>query len=161
MRTLTPSWIIESAMVAILPVSPSAFWMSAFTPASSNAFCRYGLSKDSHRADDCVSGRITPTWAPPPAAGEEDAAAPALEDVAVPPPLELEPQAATASEPAATAARVPTRLLRMLRSFPGTANGSRDDSSRMSRAGGHMPRSSPGEARVCCGRKHMAPATGT
>src|ERR671932_1469711 len=82
MRTLTPSWIIESAIVANLFLSPSAFWMSALTPAASNACCRYGLSNDSHRADDCVSGRITPTWAPPAAGAEDDdaAAAPPLDD---------------------------------------------------------------------------------
>src|SRR3954462_15597791 len=68
-RTLTPSWIIESAMVANLFLSPRAFWMSALTPAASNACCRYGLSNDSHRCDDCVSGRVTPTWARPPAGG--------------------------------------------------------------------------------------------
>src|ERR671939_1096371 len=77
MRTLTPSWIIESAIVANLFLSPRAFWMSALTPAASNACCRYGLSNDSQRADDWVSGRITPTWAPPPAPLLEPPPAPA------------------------------------------------------------------------------------
>src|SRR5512141_1686477 len=83
MRTLTPSWIIESAMVAILVLSPRAFWMSTLTLASSNAFCRYGLSKASQRTEDWVSGRITPTWAPPEAFELDDEDDPPLLD---PPP---------------------------------------------------------------------------
>src|SRR3954468_2294548 len=110
-RTLTPSWIIESAMVANLFLSPSAFWMSALTPAASNACWRYGLSNDSHRAEDCVSGRITPTWAPPPPADDEPPAAPELEVL-----LEL-PQAARPRAPTAPTATTPTKRMRMLRSF--------------------------------------------
>src|SRR4051812_46756185 len=60
-RTDTPSWIMPSAIDTNLLLSPSAFWMSAVTPASLNALVSSGLSKLSHRADDCVSGRITPT----------------------------------------------------------------------------------------------------
>src|SRR5579872_1437221 len=60
-RTETPSWIIPSAMDTNLVLSPRAFWMSAETPASVNALVRSGLSKLSQRAEDCVSGRITPT----------------------------------------------------------------------------------------------------
>src|SRR3954447_19983691 len=112
-RTLTPSWIIESAMVANLFLSPSAFWMSALTPAASNACWRYGLSNDSQRAEDCVSGRITPTWAPPPAADDElPPAEPVLEVLL----LEL-PQAARPRAPTAPMATSPTKRMRMLRSF--------------------------------------------
>src|SRR5664279_1727479 len=53
--------------------------MSTLTPAASNAFLRFGVSCCSHRDDDWVSGRMTPTCAPPPAAGAlETAAAAAL-----------------------------------------------------------------------------------
>src|SRR3954453_6365325 len=114
MRTLTPSWIIESAMVANLFLSPRAFWMSALTPAASNACCRYGLSNDSHRCDDCVSGRITPTCAPPPAADEElPPALPGLEPLLL---LGL-PQAERPRAPTAPMATSPTKRMRMLRSF--------------------------------------------
>src|SRR4051794_30512520 len=40
--------------------SPSAFWMVASTPAALKAFSSCGRSALSHRADDFVSGRITP-----------------------------------------------------------------------------------------------------
>src|SRR3954454_21523109 len=100
-------------MVANLFLSPSAFWMSALTPAASNACWRYGLSNDSQRAEDCVSGRITPTWAPPPAADAElPPAEPGLELLL----LEL-PQAARPRAPTAPMATSPTKRMRMLRSF--------------------------------------------
>src|SRR6476646_5496562 len=69
--TLAPLVIIWSAMVAILVLSPSAFWMSYWTPAALNASPRYLRSAVSQRADDFESGRITPILpltAPPPAA---------------------------------------------------------------------------------------------
>src|SRR5450755_865932 len=54
--------------------------MSTLTPAASNAFLRFGVSCCSQRDDDWVSGRMTPTCAPPPAAGAvELGAAGALE----------------------------------------------------------------------------------
>src|SRR4051794_32290196 len=68
--TLAPLVIIWSAMVAILALSPSAFWMSNWTPAALNASVRYLRSAVSHRTDDFESGRITPIFpdAAPPAA---------------------------------------------------------------------------------------------
>src|SRR5690348_16668665 len=104
---------MESAIEANLFLSPRAFWMSDLMPAASNACFRYGLSNDSHRCDDCVSGRITPTWAPPPPA--EDELPPAV-PVLLPPPLEL-PQAARPRAPTAPMATSPTKRMRMLRSF--------------------------------------------
>src|SRR5690349_9364529 len=68
MRTLTPLVIIWSAIVWNWATSPWAFWMSYSTPAASKASFRYLASAVSHRADDLVSGRITPTLGvvPPP-----------------------------------------------------------------------------------------------
>src|SRR5665213_1085708 len=78
MRTLTPSWIMPCAMLWNLALSPSAFWMSALMPAAENALFRAGRLAVSHRVDDWVSGRITPTVAPVAAgaleAGADDAA---------------------------------------------------------------------------------------
>src|SRR5665213_3770999 len=74
MRTLTPSWIMPCAMLWNLALSPSAFWMSALMPAAENALFRAGRSAVSHRVDDWVSGRITPTVAPD-AAGALEATA--------------------------------------------------------------------------------------
>src|SRR3954453_16125673 len=124
-------------MVANLFLSPSAFWMSALTPAASNACWRYGLSNDSQRAEDCVSGRITPTWAPPPAADDElPPAEPVLEVLL----LEL-PQAARPRAPTAPMATSPTKRMRMLRSFLRPRRG-RPDPAR----GGH---------RICCEPQHI------
>src|SRR4051812_25746192 len=41
-------------------LSPWAFWMSDCTPAALNASVRYLRSAVSQRADDLLSGRITP-----------------------------------------------------------------------------------------------------
>src|SRR3954452_16743209 len=60
-RTLTPSLIMESQMVPNLAVSPPAFWMSDWIPASVKAFVRLGRSLPSQRGDVVASGRITPT----------------------------------------------------------------------------------------------------
>ena len=60
--TLTPVVIMPSAMVWNLALSPSAFWMSASTPAFAKASPRNWRSAVSQRADDAVSGRITPTF---------------------------------------------------------------------------------------------------
>ncbi|WRL61996.1 hypothetical protein U6N30_18125 [Blastococcus brunescens] len=68
-RTVTPPVIICSAMVAIRWASPWAFWMSYSTPASSKASSSSGRSAVSQRAEDAVSGRMTPTLpaaSPPP-----------------------------------------------------------------------------------------------
>src|SRR4051794_12688797 len=62
-RTLTPSLSIWSAIVANFALSPLAFWMSDCTPAALKALARNGRSAFSQRADDWVSGRITPTLA--------------------------------------------------------------------------------------------------
>src|SRR5690349_22566548 len=59
-RTLTPLVIIWSAMVWNWFLSPCAFWMSYCTPAALNAASRYGRSAVSHRAEDLLSGRMTP-----------------------------------------------------------------------------------------------------
>src|SRR5450432_3442153 len=54
--------------------------MSTVTLAAANAFLRFGVSCSSQRDDDWVSGRMTPTWAPPPAAGAELVGAAAAEE---------------------------------------------------------------------------------
>ena len=43
-RTLTPSEIIVCAIETNFALSPWAFWMSALTPAASNAFVSSGAS---------------------------------------------------------------------------------------------------------------------
>src|SRR4051812_7125420 len=60
-RTFTPSEIIDCAIDTNFALSPCAFWMSAFTPAASNAFFSRGASYCVYRAEEVVSGRITPT----------------------------------------------------------------------------------------------------
>src|SRR3954451_24377169 len=60
--TETPSLSIWSAIVANFALSPLAFWMSAWTPAALNASPRNGRSAPSQRAEDWVSGRMTPTF---------------------------------------------------------------------------------------------------
>src|SRR3954447_23676681 len=59
--TLAPLVIICSACCCCVDLSPSAFWMSASTPAASNAFFRNGRSTVSQRTDDFESGSRTPT----------------------------------------------------------------------------------------------------
>ncbi len=71
-RTFTPEVSMPSAMVAILALSPSAFWMSHSMPAASQAAVMSGRSKASQRADDFESGRMKPTL--PPAAASAAAA---------------------------------------------------------------------------------------
>src|SRR5690349_14402407 len=61
-RTWTPLLIMLSQMLPNLALSPPAFWMSDWIPASSNAFLRLGRSLASHRGDVVASGRITPTF---------------------------------------------------------------------------------------------------
>src|SRR4051794_16898661 len=109
-----------SARVWNLALSPSAFWMSNCTPAEVNASPRYLRSAVSHRAEDAESGRITPILPAPPAAAELDP--PAAAEVEALPPDELLPHAVRAREPTAMNARVPTRRLRMLRSFLGPSS---------------------------------------
>src|SRR5262249_29852676 len=60
--TLTPLFSIPSAIVWNWLVSPCAFWMSNFTPACLNAAVRLGRSWVSYRAEDLVSGRMTPMY---------------------------------------------------------------------------------------------------
>src|SRR6185369_9036253 len=97
--------------------------MSACTPAALNACVSSGRSNDSHRTDDFVSGRITPTL-PPAAPAAVDAAPPAV-DAAGAAALEVElsslepPHAATTAaiatrHPAASAVRCFTRPIPLL-----------------------------------------------
>src|SRR5664279_1332208 len=58
--TVAPLAIIWSAMVAMAALSPLAFWMSNSTPAFLKAASRLGRSWVSQRAEDLVSGRMTP-----------------------------------------------------------------------------------------------------
>src|ERR1044072_2940436 len=110
--TLT-CWVsMLSAIWANFWVSPCAFWMMGVRPCFSRAAFSMGSSTPAHRADVAVSGRITPTLAPPPPAG-----AGALDPPEPPEPLEspalLLAQPASASarlEPTATKAAT---LLRM------------------------------------------------
>src|SRR3954451_10238538 len=101
--TFAPPLSIGSAIVANFALSPLAFWISASTPASWKAFCSNGRSAPSQRAEEAVSGRITPTLAL--AAGVLVALAPLL-----PLPLLDEsslPQAATLNASAAVTATAP------------------------------------------------------
>src|SRR5437870_1652339 len=104
MRTLTPLVIIWSAMVWNAVLSPWAFWMSYWMPAALNASVRYLRSFVSHRAEDLLSGRMTPTFA------DLGAAPPLLPELGV----ELEPHAAVrapvASSPTAVRERIPLRM---------------------------------------------------
>src|SRR5690242_6383610 len=119
--TVAPLAIIWSAMVAMAALSPLAFWMSNSTPASWKAFSSAGRSWVSQRAEDLVSGRMTPTLpltAPPPAPADPDAAelAAALPEATaeeVPDELELDPQAASSSAPAATIPTIAVDFRRM------------------------------------------------
>src|SRR5215813_919565 len=61
MRTLTPWFSMPSAIVWNWLVSPWAFWIVYLTPAALNAAWRLGRSWVSYRAEDLVSGRMTPT----------------------------------------------------------------------------------------------------
>src|SRR5258705_12213469 len=88
--TVAPPVIIWSAMVWNAVLSPCAFWMSYWTFAALKASVRYLRSAVSQRADDLLSGRITPILG--------------VLVVVVPPELLLVPQAATpprASRPGA------------------------------------------------------------
>src|SRR5438876_194644 len=62
-RTFAPLVIIWSAMVWNAVLSPWAFWMSYWTPAALNAAVSAGRSAVSQRAEDLLSGRITPIFA--------------------------------------------------------------------------------------------------
>src|SRR4051812_42162862 len=108
--TLAPLVIICSACCCCVDLSPSAFWMSASTPAASKAFFRNGRSTVSQRTEDLESGSRTPTL-------------PAFASVLVPPELpefEFElllssPQAATKTA-AVAASRGMSRAARFIRS---------------------------------------------
>src|SRR3954471_16966803 len=104
-RTVTPPVIICCAMVCIFCASFCAFWMSYLTPADLNAASSFGRSWLSHRGEDVVSGRMTPT----------------LPDAAPPPLLLLEllellppPQAVSASKAAAVQAVARVRRRTMI-----------------------------------------------
>src|SRR5215207_8914497 len=107
--TLAPLVIIWSAIVWNWVLSPWAFWMSDSTPAALKAASRSGLSAVSQRAEDLVSGRMTPILGvlpPPPAAAP-------LSPLSSSPP----PQAARMRVSAATAAITLRNRLRMTRPF--------------------------------------------
>ncbi len=85
-----------SACCCWVAASPSAFWMSAGTPAALNAAASSGRSAVSQRAEDFVSGSSTATFCALPPPPELVVLAPAA-------PLEVElesslPQAATPRE---------------------------------------------------------------
>ena len=69
-RTFAPLVIACSAWVCCVALSPSAFWISAGTPARSNAALNSGRSMVSQRTEDFESGSRTATLSgsPPPAA---------------------------------------------------------------------------------------------
>src|SRR4051794_30213824 len=60
-RTFTPCEIIDWAIATNFALSPCAFCTSALMPASLNALVSNGASYCVYRADEVVSGRITPT----------------------------------------------------------------------------------------------------
>src|SRR5881394_2281409 len=67
-RTLAPLVIACSACCCCVDLSPSALWISFWTPAASNACLRNGRSTVSQRTDDFESGSSTatlPGFAPP------------------------------------------------------------------------------------------------
>src|SRR3954462_15941134 len=94
-------------MVENFALSPCAFWMSASRPAPSKASLRYLRSAFSHRFEDAVSGRITPTLA-------------VVSDAELPPPPPLDgsslPHATTPSAPvpAPTTANKPSNIFFVL-----------------------------------------------
>src|SRR5664279_37362 len=92
-------------MVAMAALSPLAFWMSNSTPACLKAASRLGRSWVSHRAEDLVSGRMTPILPAVPALplpAAELAALEAPDEAAAEVVLdELLQAAASSSEPAA------------------------------------------------------------
>src|SRR5215208_460087 len=92
-RTFAPLVIACSACCCWVDLSPSAFWISASTPASSNAFFRNGRSTVSQRTEDFESGSRTATLptSPPPLSLE-----------ALPPPL-LPPLSSSSPQPATMA----------------------------------------------------------
>src|SRR5271165_5772622 len=64
MRILAPrlmSAVASFSSVASLPCALSIRYCAWVYPASAKASFRYGWSKSTHRTDDVVSGRITPT----------------------------------------------------------------------------------------------------
>ena len=87
--TFAPLVMACSACCCCAALSPSAFWMSASTPAASNAACSDGRSTVSQRTDDFESGSRTATLPTSP---------PLDSSVLAPPPLLLSsssPHAAT------------------------------------------------------------------
>src|SRR3954453_5654529 len=122
-RTLTGLATIASQILPKVGTSPWAFWMSDAMPASGNAFASDGRSLFSQRAEDLVSGRITPTepLAPPDVAADADppvalVLAPAL--ALLPPPELLLLQAARATAATARAVAPIRERLRIVRPDP-------------------------------------------
>src|ERR1700684_2142044 len=63
-RTLAPrlmSAVASLSWVAALPCESSIRYSDEVSPAAVTASFRYGASKSTHRVDDVVSGRTTPT----------------------------------------------------------------------------------------------------
>src|SRR3954447_25166233 len=105
--TVAPPLSIWSAIVANFALSPLAFWMSDLIPAAVKASPRNLRSAVSHRAEDAVSGRITPILA-------FDAESDPDDDDPLPellPPLLSLPHAATVSAAAVNRAAPNARLL--------------------------------------------------
>jgi hypothetical protein len=140
-RTLTPLEIMPSAMVWNCVLSPCAFWMSAVTPAASNASLRYLASAVAQRAELLVSGRMTPTLPV-----EELPLLP----VSVP---ESSPQAAmlpVASRPTEARANSPLRIRIVLSGNPDF------DRIRLVRATGSVDPQTPcSQKLVCCARQRI------
>src|SRR3954469_16438816 len=102
-RTVTPPVIICWAMVCIFCLSFCAFWMSYLTPAALKAASSFGRSWLSHRGEEVVSGRMTPTL---------PEALPPLLLLLPLPLLSLEPQAASVRLKTIGAARPIIRVRR-------------------------------------------------
>src|SRR5690606_1292631 len=89
-------------------LSPWAFWMSNSTPAAWNASVRYLRSAVSHRAEDLLSGRMTPIL-PGLAAADADGASPPWAEVSpLSPPQAVRPRDSAAA-PAARV-KIPLRM---------------------------------------------------
>src|SRR5918998_4465975 len=93
--TVAPFVIACSACCCCVALSPSAFWISASTPAALNARWRNGRSTVSHRTDDFESGSSTATLpaSPPP-----------------PPPPVSVPEDSSSSSPQPAAARASAHM---------------------------------------------------
>ena len=118
---------MPSQRVPNFDLSPSAFWMSAWMPAASNACLSSGRSLASQRGEVAASGRITPTL-------------PALSPLPVPEPPLSSPQAVSANVIAARAATTGRNRLRIPYSLHGpNINNTHEGWRRRSSSLGHTP----------------------